>query len=229
MVANKTGGLNCSETITSGVQAARGIKGRPPSSRRGKQSTSGVVPRNPSSSFGASQSQNAHQIQLGPLCPASSNSPLCHPYSSTFQTHPPNVPSQAAPPPFSSIQPSAAAGTWQSGLPPLPYYLVELPKKVRKCYGCRAVFVEKYRRSPYNIVVKHLDQRVIGKDSNTGALLYARDFTDTYYHPNPSHIKRKNPLFDGRVLIDRGTYESLNEEQRKVLTKHELEVIIVNS
>ena len=70
VVANKrrTGGLNCSETITSGMPAARGINGeRPPRSRRGEQSTSVMVPRNPSLSFVASQSQNAHQIQLGPL------------------------------------------------------------------------------------------------------------------------------------------------------------------
>ncbi|XP_015771522.1 PREDICTED: uncharacterized protein LOC107349844 isoform X3 [Acropora digitifera] len=234
MVANKrrTGGLNCSETITCGMPAARGINGeRPPRSRRGEQSTSETPrhPRNRSSSFMASQSQNAHQIQLGPLCPASSNPPPCHPYSSTFKTHPPNVSSQAAPPPLSSVQPSAAPGTGQSGLPPLPYYLVALPKNVRKCYGCRKVFAEKYRQPPYNIVVKHLDQRVMGKDSNSGALLYARDFTNTYYHLNPSHIKRKNPFFDGRVLIDPDTYESLNEDQRKVLKKHGLKVIIDNS
>ena len=217
VVINKrtTGGLNHSKAHTCGMPAARGINGeRPSRSRRGEQSTSVVVPRNPSSSFVASQS----------LCSASSNAP-----PSTFQTHPPNAPFQAAPPPFSPVQPSAAAGTGQSGLPPLPYYLVALPTIVRKCYGCREVFAKKYRQPPYNIVVKHLDQRVVGKDSNTGALLYARDFTNTYYHPNPSHIKRKNPFFDGRVLIDPDTYESLNEDQRKVLKKHGLKVIIDNS
>ena len=215
VVANKrkTGGLNCSETITSGVQAARGIKGRPPSSRR-------VVPRNPSSSVVASQSQNAHQIQLSPLCPASRNPPPCHPYPSTFQTHPPNVPFQNAPPPFSPIQPSA--GTWHSGLSPHPYNLVALPKNVKKCYGCGAFFAEKYRQSPYNIVVKHVDRRLRGKDSNTGASVYNTDFTNTYYHPKPSHIKRKNPLFNNRVLIDPLTENELNERQREILKKNGL-------
>ena len=228
VVANKrrTGGPNCSETITSGTPASRGINGeRPPRSRRGEQSTSVVVPRNPSSSFVASESQNAHQIQQGP----SSNPPPCSPYSSTFKTHPPNVSSQAAPPLLSSVQPSAAPGTGQSGLPPLRYYLVALPKNVRKCYGCREVFAEKYRQPPYNIVVKHLDRRVVGKDNDTGALLYARDFTNTYYHPNPSHIKRKNPFFDDSVLIDPGTHQSLDEGQRKILEKSGLIVKIDNS
>ena len=214
VVANKrrTGGLNCSETITSGMPAARGINGgRPPRSRRGEQSTSVAVPRNPSSSFMASQSKNAHQIQRGPLCPASTNPP-----PSTFQTHPPIL----------LIQP--AAGTWHSGMSPHPYHLVALRTNVKKCYGCGALFVKKFRQPPYNIVVKHVDRRVVGKDSNTGELLYARDFTNTYYHPNPSHIKRKNPFFDGSVLIDPGTHQSLDEGQRKILEKSGLIVKIDN-
>lgn len=225
MVANKrrTGGLNCSETITSGMPAARGINGeRPPRSRRGEQSTSVVVPRNPSSSFMASQSKNAPQIQRGPLCPASTN-----PSPSTFQTHPPNVPVQAPHPPFSLIQP--AAGTWHSGMSPHPYHLVALRTNVKKCYGCGALFAEKFRQPPYNIVVKHVDRRVVRKDGNTGALVYSTDFTNTYYHPNPSHIKRKNPSFDGSVLIDPGTHQSLDEGQRKILDKSGLIVKIDNS
>ena len=210
----KTGGLNCSETITSG-------------SRRGKHSTSVLVPQNPSSSVVASQSQNAHKIQLGPLCPASSNPPPCHPYSSTIQAHPPNVPFQTGPPPFSSIQPSA--GTWHSGMSPHPYYLVALPTNVRKCYGCREVFAKKYRQPPYNIVVKHLDRRMVGKVGNTGTPVYNTDFTNTYYHPNPLHIKRKNPVFDDHVRIDSLTYRSLDERQREILKKNGLIVDIDNS
>ena len=38
--------------------------------------------------------------------------------------------------PFSSFQPSAAAGTLHSGLSPHSYYLVALPTNVKKCYGC---------------------------------------------------------------------------------------------
>ncbi|KAK2551242.1 hypothetical protein P5673_028007 [Acropora cervicornis] len=232
VVANKrrTGGLNCSETITSGMPAARGIEGeRPPRSRRGEQSTSVVVPQNPSSSFVASQSQYAHQIQLGSLWPASSNPPPCHPYSSMFQTHPPNVPFQAPPPPFSLIQPSAAGGTWHSGMSPQPYYLVFLPTIAKKCYGCRRTFVKKYRQPGHNIVVKHVDRRVVRKDGNTGALVYDTNFTNAYYHPELSHIKRKNPVFDGRVLIDPNTYQSINEGQREILKKNGLIVIIDNS
>ena len=51
LVANKRkiGGLNYSKAITFGMPAGRGRKGeRPPRSRRGKQSASVVVPRNPS-------------------------------------------------------------------------------------------------------------------------------------------------------------------------------------
>ena len=245
VVANKreTGGLNCSRAITLGMPAGRGRKGeRPPKSRRGKKSTSVVVPRNPSSSVVASQSQKypngaqlhnlypapgqpsdaAHQIQLAPLYPVS---PPCHPYASTFQGHPLNVPSQASSPPFSS----AAAGTWHSGLSPNPYYLVALPKNVKKCYGCGGMFAKKIRQPPHNIVVKHVDRRLVRRDGNTGALVYSPDFTNTYYHPIPSHIRRKNPVFDGRVLIDSGTNQSLDEGQREILEKHGLIVNIDDS
>ena len=144
-----------------------------------------VLPRNPSSSVVATdESQNypdgaqlhnlypapgplsvaAHQMPLGSLYNPPSfpihgaRFPL--PYASTFQAHLQNVPSQAAPPyrPFSSFQPSAAAGTWHSGLSPHSYYLVALPKNVKKCYGCGDMFAEKFRQPPHNTVavVKHV-------------------------------------------------------------------------
>ena len=80
-------------------------------------------------------------------------------------------------------------------------------------------------------MVKHVDRRVVRRDDNTGALVHSTDFTNTYYHPNPAHIRRKNPVFDrdGRVLIDLGTYQSLDEGQREMLKEHRLVVNIVNS
>ena len=92
----KSGDLNYSKAITFGMPAGRGRKGeRPPRSRRGRQSASLVVQRNPSSSIVANQSQKypdgaqlhdlypapgqpsvaAHQIQLGSLCPTVYNPP----------------------------------------------------------------------------------------------------------------------------------------------------------
>ena len=153
----KTGGLNYSKAITFGMPAGRGRKGdRPPWSRRGKQSASVVLPRNPSSSVVATdESQNypdgaqlhnlypapgppsvaAHQMSLDSLYNPPSfpihGSPFPLTYASTFQAHLQNVPSQAVPPyrPFSSFQPSAAAGSWHSDLSPHSYYLVALPKR----------------------------------------------------------------------------------------------------
>ena len=67
------------------------------------------------------------------------------------------------------------------------------------------------------------------RGDNTGALVYSTDFTNTYYDPNPAHVRRKNAVFDGRVLIDLGTYQSLDEDQREMLKEHGLVVNIVNS
>ena len=91
------------------------------------------------------------------------------------------------------------------------------------------MLAEKFRRTPHNIVVKHVDRRVVHRDDNTGALVYSKDFTNTYYHPNPEHIRRKKPVFDGRVLIKLCTYQSLDEGQREMLKEHGLVVNIVNS
>ena len=181
LVANKrkTGGLNYSKAITFGMPAGRGRKGgRQPRGRRGKQTTSMVVPRNPlpsTPSIGANECENypdvpqlheffpascqpgvaTHQAQLSPLYPAVYNPPgfpfhgrrFHHPHASTFQAHTPQARFQVAPPHRSlSIPPGpmAAAGAWHSGLSPHSYYLVALPKNVKKCYGCGDNFSEKF-------------------------------------------------------------------------------------
>ena len=179
-----------------------------------------------------SPSVAAHHIQLGSLYPALYNPPsfpihgagFPDPYAPSFQAHPQSVPSQVAAPhrPFSSFQPSAAAGTWHSGLSPHSYYLVALPINVKKCYGCGDMFAEKFRHTT------SWSSMWIGV-WYAGALVYSTDFTNTYYHPNPAHIRRKNPVFDGRVLIDLGTYQSLDEGQKEILKEHGLVVYIVNS
>ena len=79
-------------------------------------------------------------------------------------------------------------------------YIRDRKATVQKCYGCSIAFFEKYRNAPNNLVIKHIDRRVIGKNS-AGNLIYGSDFTNTYYHPNISHIKRKNPVFTGLVYI----------------------------
>ena len=60
---------------------------------------------------------------------------------------------------------------WHSGMSPHDYELITLPTNVRKCYGCGNDFVDKYRNHPYNIIVKHVDRRVMRKDNLTGALI----------------------------------------------------------
>ena len=91
---------------------------------------------------------------------------------------------------------------------------------MKKCYGCGDNFAEKFRQPPHNIVVKHVDRRQVGRDDNTGALVYSTDFTNTYYHPSPAHIMPKKPVFDGRVHIDFSTYHSLDESKKEMLKEH---------
>ena len=90
------------------------------------------------------------------------------------------------------------------------------------------MFAEKLSQPPHNIVVKDVDRRVVRRDDNTGALVYSTDFTNAYYHLNPAHIGRKNPVFDGHVLIDLNTYQTLDECQMEMLKEHGLVVNIVS-
>ena len=264
LVANKrkTSRLNYSNAITFGMPAGRGRKGeRQPRSRRGKQATSVVVPRNPlpsEASIGANEFENylggeklhelypascqpsiaTPQAQLSPLYPSVCNPPsfsyhgvrFHQPYASTFQAQIPQARFQAALPyrPL-SIPPLATAGAWHSGLSPHFYHIVALPKSAKKCYGCGEHFSEKFRQPPHNLVVKHFDRRVVRRDESTGALVHSADFANTYHHSCPAHIKRKNPVFDGRVHIDLTTYHSLNESQKQILKALELIIDIVNT
>ena len=108
---------------------------------------------------------------------------------------------QSNPYPPSSATPHYG-NQWHSGLSPNPYEIVLLPSNVQKCYGCGAAFAEKSRSVPYNLCIKHVGKRVIGKNAD-GRLVYSTDFTNTYYHPSISHIKLKNSLFTGQVYIGR--------------------------
>ena len=75
---------------------------------------------------------------------------------------------------------------------PYHYEICLLPTKVQKCYGCGSDFVDKYRKPPFNLVVKHVDRRVIRRNEVTGQLVFSHDYSNTYYHPSCAHIRRKN-------------------------------------
>ena len=244
LVANKrkTGRLNYSKVITFRTPAGRGRKGeRLPRNRRGKQTTSMVVSRNPllsAPSIGANECENypdvaqlhklfyascqpsvaTHQAQLSQLYPAVYNPPgfpfhgghFHHPYASTFQVYTPQARFQVAPPRRSlSIPPgpSVEVRAWHSGLLPHSYYLVALPKNMKKCYGCGDKIS--------SATTQHRGQ--VLPPSGGRALVHSADFANIYYHPSPVQIMRKNPVFDCRVHIDPSAYHSLDEGQREML------------
>jgi hypothetical protein len=97
---------------------------------------------------------------------------------------------------------------WHSGMSPGRYELVLLPANVVKCYGCGQKFAQKYRSSPYNIIIKHVDRRIRGRDAS-GNIVHNQDFTNTYYHLSKDHILKKNPTFDGSVFATQGLCNSL--------------------
>ena len=119
--------------------------------------------------------------------------------------HQPSFP--LSPMPSAGLQPS-----WNSSMSPSIYELIITPPTVRKCYGCGNDLGDKYKTPPCNIIIKHVDKRVTGKDSATGQ--HSQDYSNTYYHPIAAHITKKNPLFSGQVYVRYELYNSVDEDQR---------------
>lgn len=108
---------------------------------------------------------------------------------------------------------------------PYPYTLCALPKAVRKCYGCGEDFAQKNRTEPNDIIVLHVDRRLKGRDNQTSQLLFNADFSNTYYHPICSHVKRKNPLFNSTVHVEWREYLTMSTHQKAVVDKYDLNII----
>ena len=141
-----------------------------------------------------------------------------------WSSPPPFAAPSADPSPPPTITPQYG-NQWHSGMSPHHYEIVMLPSNVQKCYGCGAIFSERSRSAPFNLCIKHVDKRVIGKNAD-GHLIYSRDYTNTYYHPSMPHIKRKNPLFTGLVYIEADLYNSLDARYRQVLKSFQFNVIL---
>ena len=71
---------------------------------------------------------------------------------------------------------------WHSGMSLYPYELIILLTNVKVCYGCSTAFANHYQRSPYNVVIKHCDRRVIRRDQQTQQPVHTVDFHNTYCH-----------------------------------------------
>ena len=111
---------------------------------------------------------------------------------------------------------SLMAFQWHSGMSPHQYELKLLPTNVQKCYGCGRPFVDKYRKAPHNVIIKHVDRRVRGTDTMSN-LLVSHDFSATYYHLDSKHVERKNPLFNKVVFITNSLFLQLSTDQLELI------------
>ena len=198
-------------------------------------STAGEQLHRPQPGYHTTYSNSSAAVQMTPLVPPNDHglaSPMSLPAVSSLFPVPSTGKqlhlSQPGYHPKYSNPALAAAGAWHSGLSPHLYHLVALPSNVKKCYGCGNCFADRFRQSPYNVVVKHIDRRVMRRDQATGALVYSPDYTNTYYHPSFAHIQRKNPMFDGQVFIESAVYRALGVNQIEVLKQYDLNINICN-
>ena len=61
-----------------------------------------------------------------------------------------------------------AGSLWHSGMSPNRYEVVLLEPMVKRCYGCGSAFSGRFRSSPLNVILKHVDRRITGKN-DTGS------------------------------------------------------------
>ena len=89
---------------------------------------------------------------------------------------------------------------WNSNMSTFQYELVPMPASVRKCYGCSQSFTDCYRHYPKNIIIRHRDRCIMGKNIFRD-LTYSSDFQFTYYHLSRGHVVRKNPNFQNSPYV----------------------------
>ena len=102
--------------------------------------------------------------------------------------------------PQSNTANNPAGSLWHLGMSPNRYEVVLLEPMVKKCYGCGSAFSERFRSSPFNVILKHVDRRIVTGNNDTGQFQYCSDYSNTYYHLSVNHVKKKNPLFTGLIV-----------------------------
>ena len=72
------------------------------------------------------------------------------------------------PPIGPALPQQAPAPSRNAGMSPNAYEVVVTPTRVQKYYGCGNDFSPKYKTLPTNIIIKHVDRRVIRRNKQTG-------------------------------------------------------------
>ena len=127
------------------------------------------------------------------------------------------------------VSQQATQGSWHSGYSPYRYELIELSSKVKKCHDCGLEFSEKFRQPPHNIVVKHVDRRLVRRDElgKQANFTIGANFSNTYYHSYSNHIAPRNPVFDRNVHLSISTYQDLNAEQHLVISTSNVNIVLI--
>ena len=66
------------------------------------------------------------------------------------------------------------------------------------------------------ITLRHCDRRLMRRYERTGQFQYSADYSNSYYHFDFSHIRRKNSLYDVKVYID-CKIQTMDSGQRDVI------------
>lgn len=96
---------------------------------------------------------------------------------------------------------SSVSGNSQTLLgrtPAQPFQVTFITNKVKKCYGCNALFTDLERKSPNDLIICHPEFRVFR--NNEGQLQVNHQLQNTYYHLRRACIELRYPNFQGSAL-----------------------------
>ncbi len=89
------------------------------------------------------------------------------------------------------------------------YYLSLLNKQPHLKAVINFIIIIRKRRTKLRSPNMH-DLR---RDESTGQPVFSVDFKNTYYHLDVSHVRHKNPYFDGKVTVSFTQYHSFDSAQ----------------
>ena len=96
------------------------------------------------------------------------------------------------PPIEPALPQQAPAPSWNAGMSPNAYEVVVTPTRVQKYYGCGNDFSPKYKTLPTNIIIKHVDRRVIRRNKQTGKCTAVISAIHIHTSDSIAHFKEKS-------------------------------------
>ncbi|XP_076099474.1 uncharacterized protein LOC143068952 [Mytilus galloprovincialis] len=107
-----------------------------------------------------------------------------------------------------------------------PCELAYLHGIISKCYGCDKKYTDINRKTPFDVIIKHLEVRPrFNKDKKEWYISANKEKSNAYYHLQTDCVQTVHPNFKaGDIIITNELRQTLSEEHRHYLTNLGIEL-----